>query len=77
MERSFAEELAREIGAYRHYFVLGIAFSIVFLLLSVVSLTVVATGSGAYYITIVNIGTLVLVIGLCCGGILIAKRRGR
>lgn len=75
MERSFTEELLREIGAYRHYFVLGIAFSIVFLLLSVVSLTVVAPGSGAYYITVVNIGTLVIVIGLCGGGILIAKRR--
>lgn len=76
MGRSFTKELAEEICTYKHHLVFGIALAVVFILLSIVSLTVVSPTSGAYQIAIVNIGTLVVVIGLCGGGILFCNRRG-
>ena len=76
MDRSFTDELARELCTYKYHLVFGIAISVLFVLLSMVSLTVVTPTSGAYYIAVVNIVTLVFVIGLCGGGILFCNRRG-
>lgn len=75
MDRSFTEELAREICAYRQYMVFGIAISVVFILLSIVSLAVVSPASGTYYIAAINIVTLVIVIALCGSGIAFCNRR--
>lgn len=75
MDRSFTEELAREICAYRQYLVFGIAISVVFILLSIVSLAVVSPTSGAYYIAGINIVTLLFVIALCGSGLAFCNRR--
>lgn len=76
MGRSFTEELAREICTYKDYLVFGIALSIVFILLSIVSLAVVSPTSGAYYIAAINIVTLVFVIALCGSGIVFCNQQG-
>lgn len=76
MGRSFREALSDEICAYKPHLTFGIAISVVFILLSFISLTVVGPESGAYYIAILNIGTLVGVIGICLAAVLYCDRQG-